>query len=131
MKAGKEHRVPLSGRASEIVESVPRDGEFMFPGGRAKRSLSNMALLQLLRRMRRDGLTAHGFRSTFRDWAGEQTAYPREVIEAALAHTLKDKTEASYARGDLLEKRRRLMEDWARFAGTALVTSVENVVSLR
>ena len=87
----------------------------MFPGGKAGKPLSSMALLMLLRRMERGDLTAHGFRSTFRDWCAEATNYPREVAEAALAHTLRDKTEAAYQRGDLMEKRRRLMAEWAAF----------------
>lgn len=116
MKASREHRVPLSDRAVAILEKLPREGEYVFAGGKEKAPLSNMAMLRTLERMGRDDLTTHGFRSTFRDWAGEQTAYPREVIETALAHTLKDKTEAAYRRGDMLEKRRRLMADWARFA---------------
>jgi integrase len=87
----------------------------VFPGAQAAKPLSNMALLMLLRRMGRDDLTAHGFRSPFRDWAGETTPYPREVIEHALAHQLKDKAEAAYQRGALLEKRRRLMADWAAY----------------
>ena len=117
MKGEREHRVPLSARTLEILESLPREGEaeFVFPGGRAESPLSNMALLGVLRRMGRGDVTTHGFRSTFRDWAAEQTAYPREVCEAALAHALKDKTEAAYRRGDLFEKRRRLMADWSKY----------------
>jgi integrase len=87
--------------------------------------LSNMALLALLRRMRRGDITAHGFRSSFRDWAGESTPHPREVIEHALAHRLKDKSEASYARGDLFQKRRLLMQDWAAFLERAPVSTAE------
>ena len=89
----------------------------MFPGQKPGKPLSNMAMLALLRRMGRGDLTAHGFRSTFRDWCAETTNYPREVAEAALAHTLGDKVEAAYRRGDLMEKRRRLMADWAAFCG--------------
>ena len=88
----------------------------MFPSPKdAAKPLSDMALMVVLRRMGRGDLTVHGFRSTFRDWAGETTAHPREVIETALAHRLKDKAEAAYARGDLFMKRRQLMEDWAAF----------------
>ncbi len=121
MKASREHRVPLSGGALAVLtdaaklRSNPQADGFVFPGGKAGTALSNMALLMLLRRMERADLTAHGFRSTFRDWAGESTNHPREVAEAALAHTLSDKTEAAYRRGDALEKRRRLMDDWAAF----------------
>jgi integrase len=132
MKAGKEHRVPLSPRALAIVngidhqpESDQRDGArseagaFVFPGGKTSKPLSNMALLMLLRRMGRDDLTAHGFRSTFRTWAAERTNFPREVIEAALAHTIGNKVEAAYQRGDMFEKRRRLMEAWTQFCASA------------
>jgi len=120
MKAGREHRVPLSDRAVEILrhmESLAQH-KFVFPGRIFNKPLSNMALLQLLRRMERGDLTVHGFRATFRTWAGECTHYPRETLEAALAHTLKDKTEAAYARGDLFEKRRHLMNDWAAYCNT-------------
>jgi integrase len=119
MKAGKEHQVPLSRRAIELLESIPRtSGGYVFPGAKPKSPLSNMAMLELLRRVRGDGLTVHGFRSTFRDWAGDRTHYPREVIEHALAHQIKDKAEASYRRSDALEKRRRLMEEWAKYCSS-------------
>lgn len=120
MKAGREHRVPLCAHAVAILHGMPReDGGFAFPGAKPKSGLSNMAMLQLLRGMDgTEGLTVHGFRSAFRDWAAEQTDYPREVAEAALAHTISDKVEAAYRRGDLFEKRRRLMEDWAAFCGS-------------
>ena len=114
MKAGKEHRVPLSDRAVEILETLPRAGDYVFLGARKERPLSNMAMLELVRGMR-DGLTVHGFRSTFRDWAAEQTAYPHELCEIALAHTVGNKVEAAYRRGDMMEKRRRLMADWAEY----------------
>src|SRR5690606_23141624 len=93
--------------------------DHIFPGASEGRPLSNMAFLQLLKRMGRDDLTAHGFRSTFRDWAAELTNFPREVAEMALAHTIEDKVEAAYRRGDLFEKRRQLMEAWARHCATA------------
>ncbi|RQM49334.1 site-specific integrase [Paraburkholderia bannensis] len=118
MKMRKEHRVPLSIRAIALVKTqqeVKRD-DYVFPGARDKKPLSNMAMLQLLERMKRNDITVHGFRSTFRDWAGETTHYPREVCEAALAHGIKDKAEAAYARGDLFAKRAALMQDWAAFA---------------
>ncbi len=121
MKASREHRVPLSDAAMDLLRKVAKlrtdakmDG-FVFPGRNKGRPLSSMALLMLLRRMERGDLTAHGFRSTFRDWCAEATNYPREVAEAALAHMLKDKTEAAYQRGDLMEKRRRLMSEWATY----------------
>ena len=111
MKGGREHRVPLSGAALAVLTRMAkiREGDHVFPGDR-RATLSNM------RRMGHGDLTAHGFRSTFRDWAAEKTNYPREVCEAALAHTVKSDTEARYFRSDLLEKRRELMEAWAAFA---------------
>lgn len=117
MKAEREHRVPLTAPAMAIVKSLPQiDGNpFIFPGLRRRRPLSNMAMLTLLGRMGYEHVTAHGFRSTFRDWAAEQTNFPREVAERALAHRLKDKTEEAYQRGDLFRKRRHLMEAWAKY----------------
>jgi integrase len=117
MKASREHRVPLCDRAIEILEEMQkiRDGDFLFPGGRPRRPLSNMAFLMLLRRMGRDDLTAHGFRSTFSDWCSERTNFPSEVREMALAHTVSDKVEAAYRRGDLFQKRRQVMDAWARY----------------
>lgn len=119
MKAEKEHRVPLSPKAVQLLKALPRidDSDLLFPSTK-NTPLSDMTLTAVLRRMARTGITVHGFRSTFRDWAGETTAYPREVIEHALAHQLKDKAEAAYARGTLFAKRRKLMEDWAKFAAT-------------
>jgi len=122
IKAGKEHRVPLSPPAMKILRhlSKARTGEFIFPGAKADKPLSNMALLALLKRMRRFGLTVHGFRSTFRDWAAEQTNFPREVAEMALAHAVGavgDKVEAAYRRGDLFKKRQQLMDEWGRYCG--------------
>ncbi|MFC0131505.1 integrase [Massilia eurypsychrophila] len=117
MKADREHRVPLSDRACAIVERMANSAEndFVFPGRKKDSSLTNMAMLELVRGMKFGPITVHGFRSTFRDWAGECTHHPRECIEFALAHTVKDKTEAAYFRGDLFEKRRLLMNDWAAF----------------
>ena len=111
-----EHRVPLGKAALQILAQVPRiEGvDFIFPGARAGRPLSSMAMLELLRGMKSE-LTVHGFRSSFRDWAAERTPHPNEVVEMTLAHAIKDKTEAAYRRGDLLEKRRRLMNDWANY----------------
>lgn len=122
IKAGKEHRVPLSPPALAIVKRQAKEkvGEYVFPGGKLKKPLSTNALLALLKRMKRDDLTGHGFRSTFRDWAAEQTNYARDVAEMALAHTIGDKVEAAYRRGDLFEKRRRLMADWAKYCGTVV-----------
>jgi len=117
MKAGKEHRAPLSDAALTIVEKMAaiRQGNHVFPGGKAERPISNMAMLMLLRRMGWGDLTTHGFRSTFRDWAAECTNFPAEVAEMALAHAVGDKLEAAYRRGDLFEKRREIMAAWANF----------------
>ena len=128
MKAGREHRVPISEAALVVLAEMRKlrtvdSGEaFVFPGAQPGRPLSIMAMTMVLRRMKRADLTVHGFRSTFRDWVGEATGTPREVAEAALAHNLADKTEAAYARGDLFTKRRRLMDDWAIYCETARST---------
>ncbi|WP_036262703.1 tyrosine-type recombinase/integrase [Methylocapsa aurea] len=117
MKAAREHRVPLPSQALTIIEklSEARMGEFVFAGQRRGKPLSNMAMEMTLRRMKVEGVTVHGFRSAFRDWAGEETHFPRELAEAALAHVIGDKAEQAYRRGDALEKRRALMEEWAAF----------------
>ncbi len=117
MKAAKEHTVPLSQRALEIAIELDRTrtGDYVFPGDKKNASISNMAMAAVLKRMGRLDITVHGFRSTFRDWAGDQTHFPREVIEHALAHQLKDKAEAAYSRSTLHEKRRKLMEAWAKY----------------
>jgi integrase len=122
MKAEREHRVPLSSYALTILNDMAavRLNDYVFPSN--KKGLSNMAMLTLLRRMDRADITVHGFRSTFRDWAAEFTAYPGEVVEMALAHTIKNQTEAAYRRGDLLEKRSRLMEEWARYCNAPRFT---------
>jgi integrase len=119
MKGGCEHRVPLSSRALEILAAAEtvRTSDFVFPGRKRGRPLSFMALGKLLGRMK-VGITVHGFRSSFRDWAGECTSFPREVAEAALAHVVGDETERAYRRGDALEKRRKLMDAWAGFIGS-------------
>lgn len=128
MKAGKEHSVPLTSATLRLMGESGGSDRLVFAGDAlSERILSDMSLTAVLKRMGRSDLTVHGFRSTFRDWAGETTAHPREVIEAALAHRLKDKAEAAYARGDLMTKRRRLMEVWARF----LVSAPAEVVALR
>ena len=120
--------MPLSAAALAILGDRGEPDKLVF-GSETKigSALSDMSMTAVLKRMGRDDLTVHGFRSTFRDWAGETTAHPREVIEAALAHRLKDKAEAAYARGDLMTKRRRLMEDWASF----LAPAPAKVVALR
>jgi integrase len=116
MKARREHRVALSKRALAIVQelSTARTSEFVFPGQKLGKPLSNMALLMLLERMGKRGvITAHGFRSTFSDWASEVSPFSSELRETALAHTIGNKAEAAYRRGDALEKRRAMMESWA------------------
>ena len=130
MKAEKEHRVPLSDAALKLLNDLPRGdaSDCVFPNTKGS-ALSDAAMTVMLRRMGHT-ITAHGFRSTFRDWAGETTAYPREVIEHALAHQLKDKAEAAYARGTLFDKRRRLMDDWARYCETILADDT-NIVSIK
>jgi integrase len=130
MKAKVEHVVPLSAAALAILRALPREGSLVFPGAREGRPLSDMSLTAVLRRMGRGDLTAHGFRSTFRDWAAEQTAFPAEVAEMALAHAIGNKVEAAYRRGDLIEKRRRLMEDWARYCST-VTPAAGNVLAMR
>lgn len=119
MKAGREHRVPLVPRALAILEAVRafRTGDHVFPGAgrnnkRGPSGLSVMALSMVLRRMKLENVTVHGFRSAFRDWAAECTPFPNEVCEAALAHVISNKAEAAYRRGDLFDKRRHLMEAW-------------------
>jgi integrase len=111
MKGGREHRVPLSDRAIAILESLPREGEYVFGKGKPL----SQAMRKLARSMLGMGATVHGFRSTFRDWASEQTSYPHEMCELALAHAVGSKVEAAYRRGDMMEKRRRLMADWAAY----------------
>jgi integrase len=131
MKAGKEHRVPLSPRAVEILEVVRpnRSGAdgFVFPGNRAKKPLSNMAFLMLLRRMECTDMTAHGLRSSFRDWCAERTNFPSEVAEMALAHAVSRKVEAAYRRGDLYEKRQ---DHWATFCASPAVATA-SVIAIR
>jgi integrase len=130
MKAGREHRIPLSDRAIDALADLPREADFVFIGARSGKPLSNMAMLELMRDIRGKGATVHGFRSTFRDWAAEQTSYPNELCEIALAHAVSDKTEAAYRRGDMMEKRRRLMTDWAAYCQGA-PAECHNVVSIR
>ena len=125
MKGFREHRVPLSDQAIAVLERVQweRNGStFVFPNAKLVEPISNMACLAVLKRMGRTDLTMHGFRSTFRDWAAESTAYPRDVCEMALAHAIEDKSEAAYRRGDLLEKRALLMRDWAQWCDGAAET---------
>lgn len=133
MKSGREHKVPLSELAVAVVKAAKEsaDGDLLFPGMREKKPLSNMACLAVLERMGRTDLTVHGFRSTFRDWAAERTNFPREVVEMALAHVIPDKTEAAYRRGDLFEKRRKLMEAWAQHCAKTTPATVHNIKAAR
>ncbi len=130
MKAAREHRVPLSTRALAVLGEAEeaRTGDFVFPGSRGGRPLSVMAMEMVLRRMNVDNVTVHGFRSAFRDWAGNETHVPREIAEAALAHIIGDAAERAYRRGDALERRRALMEAWANYCEP---NQVENVLPLR
>lgn len=126
IKAGREHRVPLGPEAMALLGEAREPDDLVFPSPtKAGIPLSDMTLAAVLRRMGRSDITVHGFRSTFRDWAAEATSHPREVIEAALAHKLKDKAEAAYARGDLFTKRRNLMQDWANYLAAPAAGVVE------
>ena len=131
MKAGKEHRVPLSTAALALLTAMPRLGALVFPGRVHDTALSDMSLTAVLRRMGRADITIHGFRSSFRDWCAESVAnsFPREVCEHALAHSLPDKVEAAYRRGDLLEKRVMLMQAWADYCAT--IPTAATVIAIR
>lgn len=126
MKAGREHRVPLSQRVLTIVGALheTRISDFVFPGQKPDRPLSNMAFEMLMRRMKTDAFTAHGFRSAFRDWAGDETQFSRDVAEQALAHRVGDATEQAYRRADALEKRRKLMVAWAAYCSMGKLGNV-------
>jgi integrase len=133
MKANRGHRVPLSPAALVIVKAASEysNSDFVFPSTRAGKHLSNMAMLTLLKRMGRNDVTVHGFRSSFRDWAAEQTSYAREIAESALAHVISDATERAYLRSDLFDKRRRLMNDWAKYCNTVAKKGGKTVVAIR
>jgi integrase len=138
MKAHREHRVPLSTRALEILREMQtarhRDNgdAYVFPGPKLGTPLSNMAFLMLLRRMELENLTVHGFRATFKTWVSERTSFQNEIAEAALAHVIGNKVEQAYRRGDLFEKRRRLMQQWSVFCTTAPAQEPQsNITSLR
>jgi len=130
MKAGREHRVPLSERAVAILRQLAKitTGDFVFPGQRKDRPLSDKTMNRMLSQMKADSITVHGFRSSFRDWAGNETSFPRDLIETALAHAIGDKAEQAYRRSDALEKRRKLMEAWAAYCEPRGAT---NVVAIR
>jgi integrase len=134
MKSERIHRVPLTDSALAILDRAeqprrePRPDRFVFEGDRRGRPLSIMAMTMLLRRMGRDNITVHGFRSSFRDWAGDETHFPREVAEAALAHVIGDEAEQAYRRGDALAKRRALMQAWADYIENR---TADNIVPLK
>jgi len=129
MKSKRPHRVPLSDRALTILRGLPREGEFVFPGAKPNKPLSDMAMLEMVRGTIGNGYTTHGFRSSFRDWCKEQTNYPREIAELALAHVVADKSEAAYSRGDALDKRRQLMAAWARYCAEKPKTATADNIS--
>jgi integrase len=131
MKAGKAHRVPLSAPAFAILKSLPRekDNPFVFNGTRIGEGLSNMAMATVLDRMKRDDITVHGFRSTFRDWAGELSGFGADVIEMSLAHSIGGKVQKAYLRADLLDRRRKLLDAWGRYVTTPLKSA--QVVPIR
>lgn len=135
MKAGREHRVPLCNRAVEILTSINGERaatEFVFPGWKAKTGLSNGAMLVLMDKMKFGQYTPHGFRSTFRDWAGEEAhGFQNETVELALAHTIKNQAEAAYRRGDQLDKRRILMDSWAKYTETEQTKHTGKVIPLK
>jgi integrase len=134
MKAGHEHRIPLTTRAVEILQALDqtktKKNPFVFPGQARGKPLSNMAMSMQMRRMKRDNITVHGFRSTFRDWASEQTSFPHETCEHALAHRISDKAEAAYRRGDQFEKRRKLMDAWAAFCEAGMTSIAAEATTL-
>jgi integrase len=131
MKAESDHRVPLTDRMIEILEGRSRDTKFVFSGENPKKKLPHEKMLKVLKTLR-PGVTVHGCRTSFRTWAGEETSFAREILEKALAHTVGDETERAYDRGDLFEKRRKLMNAWARYcASTPRAARTSNVVVLR
>jgi integrase len=130
MKAGKEHRVPLSDRLVEILEALRCGDEYLFPREGGGKPLHPSSMWEVIRRMR-DGATVHGFRSSFRDWVAEQTAYPSEMAELALAHAVGNKVEQAYRRSDMMEKRRRLMSDWAEYCSQPPAERSKVVVPIR
>ena len=128
MKAGKEHTVPLSKQAVALLKALPRIGDYVFPGAVEGKPLSDMALLQQLRGLDANGFSVHGFRSAFRDWAGDESDFESETIEHALAHGMPDSSKAAYRRGTALNKRELLMQAWANYCDGAELA--DNVVPL-
>jgi integrase len=126
MKGGVEHAVPLSGTTTRLLRSLcgARVSQYVFPGQKIGRPLSAMAMEMLLRRMKIENATVHGFRSSFRDWCGDETTFPREIAEAALAHKIGNEVEQAYRRGTAIEKRRKLMEAWAAYCEPKVVNVV-------
>ena len=132
MKRSREHRVPLSPQVLKLIERLPRNGEYLFTVNGNAKPIVAMSLRKALHRHGGDSVTVHGFRSAFRDWGGERTNAPRELLEVALAHAIGNQTESSYARGDLLEKRRRIMQQWAAHcAAPTTPAGRDTVVTLR
>jgi integrase len=129
MKSGRPHAAPLSDRALAILAELSQEGDYVFVGASKGAPLSNMAMLELLRGMRGKGVTVHGFRSSFRDWAGNETTFPRELAEQSLAHVIGDKAEQAYRRGDALERRRKLMDAWASYCERPAAAG-DNVIAL-
>lgn len=132
MKSQREHRVPLSDTAFELIRNLPRlqGSNLLFPSAKPNTAMSDMTLTAILRRMGRTDITVHGFRSTFRDWAAEATNYPRDLAEMALAHTIENKVEAAYRRGDMLQRRSLMMNEWANYCSKASLVD-GTVISLR
>jgi integrase len=132
-KSGREHRVALSDRAVELLQALPRvaGNDYVFLGGKPGKGLDRSSMVEVLRSLGPKDITIHGFRSTFRDWASEQTNYPREVAEMALAHVVADKTEAAYRRGDLIEKRARLMAEWSTYCASTPRDAGGVVIAIR
>ena len=132
MKAGREHRVPLSARVIAMLHQLEKlkEGAFVFPGQAHNKPLSNMAMEMMLRRMKIENATVHGFRSSFRDWAGNVSNFSREVVETALAHVIGDKAEQAYRRSDALEKRRKLMDQWAAYCSTPKADKIVYISSV-
>ena len=130
MKGGREHRVPLSSAARALLKRMQniRTNDFVLPGMRGRLTPKTMQLV--LRRMGRRGLTVHGFRSSFRDWAAERTSFPREAVEMALAHAVSNAVEAAYRRGDLFDKRRKLIDAWAAYCAKREMDRANTVVSI-
>jgi integrase len=130
MKVPADHRVPLTERMLDLLDRLPKGTSFVFSGENPKKKLPHEAMLKTVKAIR-TATTVHGFRSTFRDWAAEQTAYPNDVVEMALAHKVAGKTEAAYLRSDMFEKRRRLMADWAAYCASSMGMDGSNVVPMR